>query len=434
MMKKLLSALALALALILALGNVSLAETAQEDPVAFTIDGEEVRVSKITDMAKLLFDNGYTEAEDDYLTALSYVTYGYLYKKQFAAFGVNEFTPEEMAAFQTEADTTWEASIHSYIDYYNTSENPTEEEMAALRAQAEEYFASRGATRQAMLDQLIEQASYDRLDQALIEKYGLEATTEDVLKALDEEVAAEKEYFENNVGMYEMYKHYGYNLYYQPAGYRGVLQILLEVDSALLDEYTAAQAAAEEEGADPEACAARLAAAEKAIMDSKQAVLDEIYARLNNGEKFTDLIPDYNIDPGMQNADNLVTGYEVHRDSATYDVPFVDAAFDDNMNAIGDVSHPHIGRYGIYIVYYHRDVPEGMKEVTEEEIESIRENQTNSALNRKLNEELMPQWQSESVITYVEDVLFRLNISVGDDGTLSRIESEPSPTEEPAGE
>ena len=53
-MKKLLSALALALALILALGNVSLAENAQEDPVAFTIDGEEVRVSKITDMAKLL--------------------------------------------------------------------------------------------------------------------------------------------------------------------------------------------------------------------------------------------------------------------------------------------------------------------------------------------------------------------------------------------
>ncbi len=85
-------------------------------------------------------------------------------------------------------------------------------------------------------------------------------------------------------------------------------------------------------------------------------------------------------------------------------------------------------------MYYHRDVPEGMKEVTEEEIESIRENQTNSALNRKLNEELMPQWQSESEITYVEDVLFGLNISVGDDGTLSRIESEPSPTEEPAGE
>ena len=96
-MKKLLSALALALALILALGNVSLAENAQEDPVAFTIDGEEVRVSKITDMATLLFDNGYSEAEDDYLTAVSYVTYGYLYKKQFDAFGVNEFTPEEMA-------------------------------------------------------------------------------------------------------------------------------------------------------------------------------------------------------------------------------------------------------------------------------------------------------------------------------------------------
>lgn len=429
MMKKLLSALALALALILALGCVSFAENADEDPVAYFIDGQEVRMSKITDMAKLLFDNGYSEAEDDYLTALSYVTYGYLYEKQFEKYGVNVFTDEELAAFETEADTTWEASIRSYIDYYNTSENPTDEEMAALREQAEEYFASRGATRQAMIDQLIQQASYDRLDQALIEEYGLEATTEDVLKALDEEVAAEKEYFENNVAMYEMYKYYGYNLYYQPAGYRGVLQILLEVDSALLEEYLDAQAAAEEEGADPEASAARLEAAEKAILESKQAVLDEIYGRLENGEKFADLIPDYNIDPGMQSADTLVTGYEVHRDSATYDVPFVDAAFDDNMNAVGDVSHPHIGRYGIYIVYYHRDVPEGMIEVTEEEIESIRESQTNSALNQKLNEELMPRWQSESEISYVEDVLFRLNISVGDDGTLSRIENEPAAEE-----
>ena len=429
MMKKLTRAIALALALILALGCAGLAESA-DDPVAYRIDGQEIRVSEILDMAKLLYDNGYIETEDDYLTALNYVTYGYVYEKMFGEYGLKDFTDEEMAAFETEADTTWDASVRSYVDYYNTSENPTDEELAALQQQAEDYFASRGTTRQAILDNLIRQACYDRLDQYLIDTYGLEATREDVLKALDDEVAAEKEYFEGNVSMYEMYKYYGYNLYYRPAGYRGVLQILLEVDSGLLEEYLSAQAALEEEGADAEAAAARLEAARQAVMDSKQAVIDEIYARLVAGEKFVDLIPDYNIDPGMQNEDYLRTGYEVHRDSATYDVPFVDAAFDETMNAVGDVSGPHIGRYGIYIVYYHRDIPEGMVEVTEEEIESIRESLTNSTLNQKISEEFYPEWESGCVIEYVDSVLFSLNISVDEDGkTLSRIENEPAAAE-----
>ncbi len=417
-----------AIALMMALGCAALGES--ESPVVYTVNGEEITLEEITHMAELLQANGVIETADDYLTAIEYVTYAHVYDMLFERYGLNEFTEEELAAFKTEAENTWEEALESYIAYFNTSENPTEEELAALRQQAEEYFIARGSSFESLEESLIQAACYDRLDSYLLELYGLEATEEDVWKALEEEVETEKQYFAEDVYSYEIYtQYYGYTMYYTPAGYRGVLQILLEVDEGLLDEYQSALAAAEEEGADKEAAEARITAAREAIMSSKQAVIDEIYARLDGGEKFIDLIPEYNIDPGMQQEEYLTNGYVVHRDSIRYDVPFVDAAFDENMLAVGDVSTPQIGRYGIYIVYYLRDIPEGMVEISDEEFESIRESLTNSALNDKISNELYPQWESECAIEYNEEALAALGIQVTD-GVLSRIEQEPAAEEE----
>ncbi len=427
-MKKRMICLFLALALLLP----AVCAAREEGPAAqtlMTVSGKSADTDMARDMAQTLYSNGYTETETDYLMAVQYLRISLVYEAVFARMGFDQFTQEELAAFGTEADAQWEDYLNSYVEYNLTSENPTEDELLTLREDAEQYYASWGITRDAFLEELKKSAAYDRLDEYVRANYDTEATDEDVQAVLEEEVELEKQYFENDVYSYEIYKnYYGYDLYYIPAGYRGVLQILLPVDAELMDEYNAAQSASEEEGVDEEAATARIQSARQAIMDSKQDQIDEIYARLEAGESFIELIPDYNIDPGMQNEKYLAEGYVVHRESIAFDTPFRDAAFDENMQQVGDVSAPSLGMYGIYIVYYLRDVPEGMIELTAEERESIREALSSNKLGQLYNNQLLPQWEAECEIEYFEEGLNELGLTLKD-GVPALMEEDEAPAE-----
>ena len=130
------------------------------------------------------------------------------------------------------------------------------------------------------------------------------------------------------------------------------------------------------------------AAAAQAILDSVKETTDAIYAALENGTPFEELIAQYNTDPGMS-GDNLTNGYKVHKESITYVQEFTDGAFSDRMTEPGCVSDPVLTSYGVHILYYLKDIPEGAAEMTdavrEKLRQSIRETEIIIEIGRRLN-------------------------------------------------
>ena len=422
--------------LVMALTGVACAETAPaetaDDPVVLVFNGEEIHWSEIQETAAYLASSGYVESDTDYAMAYTTVLNQRVLQYKMKQLGLYEFTEEEEAALAADAAQQWEQAIQMYVDQNNTSENPTEDELATLRENAVAYFAAYGIDLEYLTNNIRNAAAYDKLEAYMGEQYGVSVTDEEVQALYQSYVDEDRSYFETSVPMYEYYTRYmGYEALYRPEGFRGVLQILLDVDEEIMKDYQdklaayeAQQAAANataqpaaEGTAQPAADATEqpaepvtleeVEAARAAVIASRQTTLDEIFSRLDAGEKFIDLIPEYNIDPGMSNPANLASGYEVAADSILYDAPFVQASFDEKMTEVGAVSNPTVGSYGIYLVYYLRDVPGGPVEMSDEMAATLRGNLEESKLSQAYSE-LVPQWLSECEISADAEALQRL--------------------------
>jgi parvulin-like peptidyl-prolyl isomerase len=181
------------------------------------------------------------------------------------------------------------------------------------------------------------------------------------------------------------------------------------VDEELLTAYQDAQAAYEDSVTDeaPEGDEALKTArdeAQAAVLASRQTEIDDIYARLAQGEDFAALVAQYGEDPGMTDAAQLAAGYEVHQDSVIWDPVFTAGAFSEKMQQPGDTSDPVIGSYGIHILHYLRDIPGGIIEMTDEisaEIEQYLENQNMNSIYA----EALEGWTKEHEIVYDYDAI-----------------------------
>ena len=203
-------------------------------------------------------------------------------------------------------------------------------------------------------------------------------------------------------------------------------------------ESTEAEAAPTEEAVPEEPVTeeqleeARLAmeAAKEAVLQSKKAELDDIETRLAAGEAFETLIAQYNEDTGL----NPAVGYEVHRESIMWDPVFRDAAFSEEMAQPGDHSKPVVGSYGIHILYYLSDAPEGAVPMTADArsqiVESLRSQLINEALYN-IYEEKLP----ELTITKDDAAIAALdgtNSDVTIDFEAEPAEGQPEASEVPA--
>lgn len=130
-------------------------------------------------------------------------------------------------------------------------------------------------------------------------------------------------------------------------------------------EATDAPRTAEEIQADIDAKVAEIeqleqaqAEAEAACLASVSDVTDEIYAQLEAGESFDDVMATYGEDPGMQSEPSMTTGYYVSAESTTWDANFTAGAM--ALENVGDYSAtPVISTSGVHIIYYYEDVPAG---------------------------------------------------------------------------
>ena len=325
---------------------------------------------------------------------------------------------EELAQLTAEQKADWD----SLVTYYMTSmcgisDASTEEERAAARAEAVAAFAELGYTEEGQLAGAIRDARRERVEAEMVKDVSVtdEEIDADFASRVQEAQASCEANPLDYIYTYERSTVFsGQPGYYVPEGYRGVLQILLPVDEELLKTYQTLSAQLEEQvetvveaaengeaavEAEQKVTTEQVENARNAILASVQATCDEIVAELNGGTDILDLIDRYNTDPGMQDETNRAEGYRVHLDSVAYDPAFIAAAF--SVDQIGQLSQPTVGSYGVYLVYYLRDVPAGPVELTPQ----LRSQLTESLLAEKENRvltETMNRWVDEAQIEMTE--------------------------------
>lgn len=451
-MKKFSRLLALMMVLCL-LGGCALAESPELPASEEAQVGSETVTENATEedvvLAVVNGENLMQSAVDGYAYYLQYLYYSYGYDitdPELAAFiqqnaiqgsieeavffqkarelGFDQFTEEEEAQLQQDAQNDLETEIENWIaNYGGLTEEATDEEKAAARLNAVADLESQGYTLEALAESNRQSLIYERLYADMVKEATV--TDEEVRAAFDQQVAADKETYAD-ASIYEQALYYfGMTPYYVPEGYRGITQILLQVDAELMSNYQALQASLEEaqeeeelaneaagEGvtaesstdASAESSAAPVTqadvdAAYAAILASVQPTVDEIKTKLAAGTPFTDLIAEYNTDPGMNQEPYKSQGYSVSMDSIYFDPAFVRAAF--SVDEIGEVSEPYVGTHGVYIVCYLRDVPAGAVEYTDEIKNTISQEliaeKEDELFSQKLN-----AWVAEAQVTYTD--------------------------------
>ena len=172
--------------------------------------------------------------------------------------GFDQFTDEELAEIQTEAQTEYDEELE-YIqtNYFADSELEGDELTAAVTAYAE----SSGYTLDYFVSSVKSSKTSERLEASVTDSVTI--TDEDLQAALDEQVASEKETYESTPATYGTRVNAGTTVYYTPAGYRTIRVISVSKPT--------------EEGASSD--------------EAKQQI-DALYERLVAGEAFETLSED----------------------------------------------------------------------------------------------------------------------------------------------
>ena len=347
-----------------------------------------------------------------------------------AELGLDQLDDETMAGLTEEAATNFESYVTSVWDYF-ASDDLTDEE---IREDCVAYLESMGYTEDALLETLIDNYVSEQLYNYITAD--VTVTEEDIQAAFDELVAEQEVSFADD-STYNTSRNNGDTIVWNPEGYRMVHHVLIRFtdDQAtryselqdtldtLNEELEALQTAAEEtaaatdettteatgETAEATAEAADEAAAEttgetaeateaparteeeiNAEIADVEAELTALYEELlptaqevidafNSGTSFSDLIDQYNEDPGMENEPTATNGYAVSANSTAWDPAFTEGAM--SIESIGEISEPVYGQNGIHIIYYDSDIPAGAVD-----LESVRAEIEESALNTKLND------------------------------------------------
>lgn len=313
-----------------------------------------------------------------------------------------QLTDEELADAAQLAREDFSLQVDMIVDQYGLyglADVSTEAGRAAVMVEVLSQLESMGITEASYIAQTQTFAGYEKVvdwvvRDVTVSEEEIRAYYNDLVEtdrvAYAGDVAAYEAMQENNryALMYGMTDYY-VDLYYIPEGYRKVTHILLQADDAALANWTALNA----NNADP----AEIAEAEAAVLASVQPSVDEINARLAEGESFSALIPEYTIDPGMMDEAAIAAGYELHAQSTGWAAPFHAAAI--ALAQVGDVSAPVVTDFGVHIICYVADVPGGPVPYTDD-VRTLLGEELLTPRQYSLYSQTMETWMSEAEIVY----------------------------------
>ena len=350
------------------------------------------------------------EVADSYVNSL-------VGKQKARELGMYEFTDEEKAHVQEHAKEDYDSFVKQVISAYFKD---SELEGDALTEAAEAYMKEHGLSQMEDFVKAAEdEVALDKLEESVTKD--VTVSDEEVTASLNEKAESAKAQYETSPDAYGVSANNGSLVYYAPAGYRMVKQILVAItdeEKTAVDEakkalteaqsaLTAAQSAVENaaEDADKDALAAAVTEAQQkadeaqkkvdevrgAAMAAAKAKADEVYAKATaEGADFEALIGEYNEDKGMPAA-----GYAVREGFAAFVEPFTNAAM--ALQKTGDVSEPVESDYGYHIIQYASDVQEGVVDT-----QAVRDAIQKELLTAKQNEKIsatVQEWISAAKVT-----------------------------------
>ena len=368
---------------------------------------------------------------------------------KIAELGLDQLTEEEQTELDAAVEETWAYYQENVTASYFADTTLTGEELdSAVLAKMEEL----GVTRESVTEYEKSIITSDKLREYVIANVAV--TDEELQASYDKKVEEDKTYYENYPSSYGARVNNGTVVYYRPAGYRMVKQILVkftEEDQALLDSIEDAISEQEtlvssytntltelgvtdvpallaqvnvtmeqtatvtditanfDEGTSEEIITAATSLAEaQAKIDFLNSQLDQakaqafanidaqaddILAQLASGADWDTLMAEKTEDPGMQEgAATAATGYAVSAATTNMDTAFLSAAM--ALENVGDVSPKTEGIYGYYIIQYTSAVEEGAVDLSD-----VQDSLSASLLSEKQDttyDETVAQWVSEA--------------------------------------
>ena len=432
------------------------APAGSEEPVLLlTVNGKEIYDDDygynyfIEYYLDMMAQYGLTEGVEDYQTyfdlykgsAIPYAIQQVFYKEKADELNL-KVTDEERAEQEKTLREEWQSAVASYVADAGITDASTEEERQAAVDEALTVFKEQyGYTEESFVEAGLKEFDYYTPSTKVYEEMTKDVTvTDEELQAHfndlvkeDEEsykmVDGDEEASSSRILYYEYMQQMGTPVYYVPEGYRGVTHILLKVDDELMKTYQdlTSRFAAEQEKANapeeteetveqtdstepeltPEPTEApepvtqeMIDQAKQAIFDSVQGKIDEIRSKFEAGTPFEDLIAEYGEDPGMKIEETLHNGYVIHPYSMNWDPAFISGAM--SIANVGEISEPVLGKNGIHIIYYLRDVPSGAIEMTD----AMRQELTETLLEENKGDYMKAQydaWMEKADIQYTAE-------------------------------
>lgn len=367
-----------------------------------------------------------------------------------AELGLDQMTEEEQQEITARADEAWENNRETIRNsYFSDTELEGEELDAAIDERADEM----GVTYDLVMENQTKAYALEKLRASITDP--VTVTDEELQARFDERVESAKNTYASNLSSYGVSVNNGSTVYYRPAGYRMVKQILIrfaEEDSEAIDGYRSGLTAAnntvtsqqnllsslavdnvdelvsqvavtlDPETGDVTAATASFtgelseeaiaAVEELAKAQAQQAFYtnkveeatrtafaniaeeaDEVLAQLEAGADWDELSAEHNDDPGMQaGAMNAETGYAVCEGFTSFDAAFTTAAM--AIPKVGLWSDKTQGSYGYYIIQYTSEVEEGPVA-----LDDVREVISSEVLDEKQNaayEAQVAEWVTEA--------------------------------------
>lgn len=216
--------------------------------------------------------------------------------------GLDQLTAEEQTQLEAAVEESWQYNLESIqASYFADTELTGEELQAALEAEAENL----GLTREYMTEYEKSYITSEKLNDYVVAD--VTVTDEELQAAYDEEVAADQEQFTSYPYSYGNMSDAGTTVYYRPAGYRLVKQILVqftEEDQALLNSIESAIADQETQITSCTTALTNLGVTDVEAMAAKVTVtLEESTATATDLATVTDLVTAFDADTAEEVAE-----------------------------------------------------------------------------------------------------------------------------------
>ena len=354
--------------------------------------------------------------------------------KRAAADELDQFTAEELAAMEESVSTTFDGYAESIKTTYFAETELTGAELDA--AVMEQMTALGYPTLESMLESEKTLKAQEKLRDEVVKD--VQVSEEELSERYNTNVEAAKAALESDPASFSSTASSGGVIYAVPAGFRYVKHILRqfsEEDQAAITEaqgtLSAAQARVtsaetllttlnedpaqdtEEEVTDraqweqDKSTAAADVTTAQATLDTVKEVayvnlqpkIDEILLKLSEDADFDALLEEYGEDDGMRTSPTKEEGYLVGPEDTQWVVEFRDAAM--ALQSIGDLSPAVKSDFGIHILKYVSDKPEGVVP-----LEDVRVALTQELLTEKQTElfdSTVNQWIDESGIKFFPD-------------------------------